>query len=269
MAIRGRNIGAAAAILAMLPPLGFAYGQSAPQVVGVAAAVVNDVKSSNAAAPQLRPVALRQRMALADIVQTGQRSHLQMLLLDRSVFSVGSNARLTIDRFVYDPASGRSFASTVAKGAFRFLSGQRSPRREATVKSPIASVGIRGTIVEGVVGEEAVRIARAERQIDSKAPVDSAAATLVILRGPGAQTQGGLDPGYAEVTAAGRTVTLNRPSMAVFVGSAESAPIGPFMISRKGLQRVQEQVIPALGEWRSNSGSRTLRNPMQGTETLP
>jgi hypothetical protein len=258
-----RKSAATAAIIASLAvsPLGVpALAQPARLTVGVAAAVVNEVKVGNAAVPQFRPVVLRDRLALADIIQTGRRSHLQVLLLDRAVFTVGSNARLTIDRFIYDPVTGRSFTASVAKGAFRFLLGQRNPRRDTTVKTPIASIGIRGTVIEGVVGPEAVRIARAERLIDRRTRVDPEVATLVVLRGPGAQTQGGLESGYAEVTGGGQTVRLDRPSMAVFIGSADAAPIESFMISRKGLQRVQEQVFPAWSQWRSSGKWRRLRS---------
>ncbi len=220
------------------------------QTAGIAAAVVNDVKVSNAAAPAPRPVVVRQQVALADRIATGQRSYLQILLLDRTTFSVGANARVTIDRFVYDPARGRDFGSSVAKGAFRFLSGQRSPQRSATIRSPIASIGIRGTILEGVVGTEAVALAKAEGVIDGRTEVDPATATLVVLRGPGLGNAGNAEPGLAEVSAGGQVLRLDQPSMAVFVGKADRAPIGPFALSRKGLERLQDLVFPSLAAWR-------------------
>ena len=90
--------------------------------------------------------ALRERVALADQVQTGQRSQLQVLLLDRAVFTVGANARLTIDRYVYDPATGRAFSATVAKGAFRFMSGRRGDGSNSSIRTPVATIGIRGGV---------------------------------------------------------------------------------------------------------------------------
>ncbi len=235
-------------------------GPAHAQTVGVAAAVVNDVKVSTATAPQPRAVVVRQQMALADRIQTGRNSHLQIQFLDRTTFMVGANARLTIDRFIYDPARGRDFTSSVAKGAFRFLSGQRSPRRNSEVLTPIASIGIRGTVVEGVVGEEALALARSEKIADGKSCADPERATLVVLRGPGAQTQAGLEPGLAEVRASGQNISLDRPSMAVYVGAADCAPIGPFTLSRNGLKRVQELIFPALGQWRRNHPDGRFRD---------
>jgi hypothetical protein len=118
---------------------GAAIAAAGPQVVGIAAAVVNKVTIRQVGAPQYRPLLVRQRVALADQVATGERSQLQLLLLDKSTFTVGPNARLTIDRFVYDP-HGRSLAATVAKGAFRFMSGRPDRSGDASIDTPARSV---------------------------------------------------------------------------------------------------------------------------------
>jgi hypothetical protein len=101
---------------------------------------------------------------LNDEVRTGAASQLQILLLDRTIFTVGANARVAVDRFVYDPAANsRSTGVSVTKGAFRFMSGRTlgRPSGPVTVRTPVATIGIRGTIFEGVVGEDAMRIAKA------------------------------------------------------------------------------------------------------------
>ena len=142
-----------------------ALASGAPQVVGIAAALRNEVAISSGGTAQMHPAVLRERVALADRVQTGQRSQLQLMLLDRTTFTVGANARLTIDRFVYDPARGGNFDASVAKGAFRFLSGRRATPGSSTIRTPVATIGIRGTVIDGVVGAEAIAIAQSERGI--------------------------------------------------------------------------------------------------------
>jgi len=259
MAESTRKSGRATALLGALVTLA-AASPACSQTVGIASAVVNDVKVSNTVVQQPHQVVVRQQMALADLVQTGQRSYMQMTLLDRSTFSIGANARITIDRFVYDPARARSFTSSIAKGAFRFLSGERSSRHDATVNTPVSTLGIRGTIAEGLVGEDAVAIARDERIIDTKTRVDTAKATLVLLRGPGAKTQGGLESGFITVTAAGQTVSLNQPSLAVFVAGPDVPPSSPFMLSKKGLRRFQELLMPPLGQWRRSATNSRRRH---------
>jgi hypothetical protein len=222
-----------------------AMAQNAPQVVGIAASVIKDVKLSNAANPRARPVAARQRVAMADLVQTGKASQLQILLLDRSTFSVGANAAVRIDRFVYDPARSRSMGATVVRGAFRFMSGRSGTQNSATIDTPVATIGIRGTRLDGVVGDAARKIAREELRAARDARSDPKTATLVVLRGPGPQTDPRVQVGAASVTSGGVTVELTGPMQALFVPAAGAAPIGPFNISPGGLAQINDLVHPA------------------------
>ena len=249
---RGRLAGiAVASVVAILA--GVATAAGGPQVVGIAAAVLNDVRIKPAIAPQPHRAALRERVALADQLQTGQRSQLQMLLLDRSVFTVGANARLTIDRYVYDPNAGRSFSASVAKGAFRFMSGQPDRRGSSSINTPVAAIGIRGTIVEGVIGKDAIEIAKQERGLDRHIKADEDTASLIVLRGPGPQTQGNTSVGAISVTASGHTVELDRPLLATYVPAAGAPPSAPFMISLAGLARISALVLPSVAMRRARA----------------
>lgn len=235
-----RQIALALAGMAMLAG-GLAAAQSA--AIGVASAVVKEVKLSNAQAPKGKQVVVKQRIALGDLIRTGKASQLQILLLDRSSFSIGANAALRIDRFVYDPARGRSTGASVTKGAFRFMSGQRSAANSTSVASPVATIGIRGTILDGAVGEIAREIAKGEVKAVKDAKADKQTATLVVLRGPGARTYPGAEIGAASVTSGGVTIDLSAPMHAAYVPKAGAAPI-PFRISPAGLARLQDQIFP-------------------------
>lgn len=225
---------------------GAALAQSAGSVIGIASAVVSNVDYSRSGMAKPAKVVLRQRMAMGDLIRTGKKAQLQILLLDRSTFSVGPRASLKIDRFVYDPAKGRGMAASVAKGAFRFMSGRPNRGRNGTssISSPVATIGIRGTIVEGAVGETAMEIAEKNlpgfKQLDS----DKENATLVVLRGPGAQTQAGLEPGAVSFTSTGGSVELTRPMQAAYVPRAGAAPV-PFTISPEGLVMLDKAIFPA------------------------
>jgi hypothetical protein len=231
----------AACLLALA---GAATAIAAVQVVGIAAAVVKDVRIKPVGAAQPAPARVRQRIGMGDQVQTGAASHLQALLLDKSTFTVGPNARLTVDRFVYSPTGGSDFSATLAKGAFRFMSGRPGQDRKSSITTPVASIGIRGTVLDTIVGEEAVAIAKGERAIGNQAVHDPETATLVVLRGPGARTTGGVEVGAASVTAAGQTVELDRPMQASYVPAPGMPPIGPFTLSRPGLGRLGGQIMP-------------------------
>ena len=241
-----RSLPQKAALLA--PALLFfamAPAASAPVQVGIAATVVGDVRMSNATIKKAVKIPRRQRLAWGDMLSTRKKSKLQILLLDRSSLTIGSNARLTINRFVYDPGKERSLSATVGKGAFRFMSGRKSSKSSASSGSSVGTIGIRGTALDGVVGKDAVEIAKKEPFLDGvKGDKDSA--MLVVLRGPGANRSGDLDIGLAEVSAAGKTVTLDQPILAAYIPRPGAQPIGPFKLSASGLSKLQDQLAPEV-----------------------
>ena len=95
---------------------------------------------------------------LDDEIITGPDTSLQILLKDQTVFTIGPNAVLVFDEFIYDPQSNDagSLSASVKKGAFKFVSGKISKKSsEAMVlKLPNATASIRGTTVAGRVTEE-------------------------------------------------------------------------------------------------------------------
>ncbi|MFM9937219.1 MAG: FecR domain-containing protein [Novosphingobium sp.] len=212
---------------------------------------MNEVSITPAGLPKAHRAVPRERVALADTVQTGKKSQLQVLLLDKSVFTVGANARLMIDRYVYSPATERSFTASIAKGAFRFMSGRPDRGRDASLRTPIATIGIRGTVVDAVIGADAVAIAKQEGGIDRSTKSDTDTASLIVLRGPGQLTQGSAVPGTISVMAGPGTVMLDRPMLAAYVPAPGTAPIGPFMISRQGLARINALIFPSLAAMRT------------------
>lgn len=211
------------------------------QAVGIAASVAGDVRIAQSSGGNESDVARRQRISLGNVVRTRKKGELDILLLDRSTFSIGERTRIVIDEFVYDPNERRSMGATVLEGAFRFFSGRRTPNSRANVRTPTGTIGIRGTAVDGIIGEEARDIARDEPSIPRGTDHDKDTATLVVLRGPGAATEAGLTPGVVDVTAAGVTVTLDSPGLAAYIPRPGAPPIGPFRISTGGLSKVQDE----------------------------
>ena len=199
------------------------------QRVGTSAAVQGDVFVTSRGAE--RRATVSQSINLADQVLTKDASALQILLLDATTFTVAQNANLTIDRFVYDPdRSTGEVAASVTKGAFRFVSGKigRANPRASSVGTPSATIGIRGTMLEGVVGEDAIALAQLAGIGTGSA---DSGASLVILRGPGAARNTVDRQGRVDVTSGGGSVSITRPNYAVFVPSAGAAPVGPFEIT--------------------------------------
>jgi hypothetical protein len=211
------------------------------QTVGIAAALRNNVQLAADSASKPHPVILKERVGLGNIILSGAGSMAQLLLLDQTSFTIGANARVRIDRFIYDPnRSASEVSASVITGAFRFMSGKSlhaNPGR-SSIHSPIASIGIRGTIVDGVIGEEAYKIAKREAGISVPSALVNDTATLVLLRGPGKRAQGGELPGRINVLADGVSVDLDEPGWAVFIPGPGQPPIGPFRLSDKGAQAI-------------------------------
>lgn len=222
--------------------------------IGNASTVVGDVRMTNDQVSD-REVARKQRIAWADLIDTGKKSQLQILLLDRSTFGIGASSRVRIDRFVYDPNAGRSLFTTFVKGALRFFSGRQEGENRADIQTPAGRIGIRGTALDMLVGKEAMKIAESEPAVGNVRS-DKDEATLVVLRGPGAGTLGGLTPGYAEVEGAGVTVALDAPGLAAYIPRNGAPPIGPFRISDGALSKVQDELAPEVA--RAAGGSSFL-----------
>lgn len=214
--------GLAAALLLLAVP-------ATAQQVGTSAAVRGDVFVTARGAE--RRAAVREAISLADRVLTGDASALQILLLDTSTFTVAQNADIVIDRFVYDPdRSTGEVAASVAKGAFRFVSGRIAKRqpRNVSVQTPSATIGIRGTMIEGVVGADAEVLAQLAGIDTTGATPD---ATVVILRGPGARRNSIDRRGEIVVANGAGSTLLRQANYAVFIAGPGQAPSRPFRIT--------------------------------------
>jgi hypothetical protein len=211
--------------------------------VGNAASVAGDVTLENSQTKKPVKVERRQRIAWGDLIETGRNAQMQILLLDRSNFGIGQRSRIRIDRFVYDPNKERSVFATLIKGTLRFFSGEEAGNRSGEISTPSGRIGIRGTAVDMLVGEDARDIAEKEPAVGN-VTANKNEATLVILRGPAANAQPGLAPGRVEVSGAGVTVVLDQPGLAAYIPRMGAAPIGPFRIGDKGFARVQDELAP-------------------------
>ena len=100
----------------------------------------------------LEQVASGEDVVMGDAVSTRTKSRLQIMLLDQTAITMGENASLVIDEFVYDPENaGSALSASVTQGAFRLVTGgvARNNPEGTKVKLPSAVLTIRGTTTEG------------------------------------------------------------------------------------------------------------------------
>jgi len=82
-----------------------------------------------------------------EVVTTNAKDRAHLVFLDGTSITVGPNARLTLDKFVYDPNSKTGeLALTATKGIFRVVGGRISKTNAITVTTPSSTIGIRGGI---------------------------------------------------------------------------------------------------------------------------
>jgi hypothetical protein len=83
-----------------------------------------------------------------EAVTTGAADRAHLLFLDGSSLTVGPQAKLTIDKFIYDPATKKGdLAVHVGNGVFRFVGGRISKTHPVSIETPSASLTIRGGIM--------------------------------------------------------------------------------------------------------------------------
>jgi FecR protein len=120
---------------------------SAQQRVGVNAAVNIDANGTPPGGSARRLI-IGQEVVHDERITTDTQGQTQILFLDGSSVSVGPNADLAIDEFVYDPATGTGkMTLTSVQGAIRFVGGRLSKQDNAVnVRLATATLGVRGGV---------------------------------------------------------------------------------------------------------------------------
>lgn len=122
---------------------GYPVSALADAKVGVASVVRNQVEGRGA-----RKLAVGSEVFSNERIKTGAASNAQLMFLDKTVLSMGPNAELLLDKYVYDPNKGNGqVVVNAVRGGMRFVTGAQNPTNYS-VKTPVGTLGIRGTIVD-------------------------------------------------------------------------------------------------------------------------
>jgi hypothetical protein len=134
-------------ISVLLPFAGLALNPAQAQTrVGEAVLVQNQV--ARVAGSLTMPISVGDGLMRDETVRTGKESAARLVMADSTNLSIGPNASITLDRTVFnDEHSYREIAIKLATGAFRFVTGH-SEKAAYTIRTPIASIGVRGTVID-------------------------------------------------------------------------------------------------------------------------
>lgn len=81
-----------------------------------------------------------------ETVATDESATTSLQFLDDTRLKVGTNSTLVLDRFVYDPETQTGeIAITFGKGIFRFVTGEIKNKEAIILKTPTATMSVRGT----------------------------------------------------------------------------------------------------------------------------
>ncbi|HEU0062917.1 MAG TPA: FecR family protein [Hyphomicrobiaceae bacterium] len=179
-----RVVTAVAALAAALPD------GAAAQTVGTAAAVNPQVQGGE------RILQVGSNIVFRERVSTSANGSTQVIFVDKTTLSIGPNSNILIDEFVYNPDTGAGrMTVTLTKGAMRMVGGNVSHTQGATIKTPLATIGVRGGVAS--------------------------------LKHDGKGTRAISHFGTVTVVSGGATETITRPGYGVSVGRAGAAPSAP------------------------------------------
>jgi hypothetical protein len=149
-----------------------------------------------------------------DTILTGDDTRAEIVLIDDSQLSIGDNSELTIDEMVYEPGKKGRGVLTLARGVFRMVSGKinKHDGGTLTLRTPVATIGVRGTDFWGLQEEDKL--------------------TMALI-----------DNGIVEITGAdGRTVTLDTPLQAVVIERGQPTPAAPYNLTPEQLAEAAKTV---------------------------
>src|SRR5215211_7363488 len=154
-----------------------------------------------------------------ELITTNANDRAHLLFLDGSSLTVGPNAQLTIDKFVFDPNTKTGeLAINASKGVLRLVGGKISKGSPITITTPSSTIGIRGGITIMDVSA-------------SKTDSTFVFGKDMTVRG-GGQTQVATRPGSMIVTNLGRP-----PGMpTILAQGALNAQLGALEGGRRGSQ---------------------------------
>jgi hypothetical protein len=122
-----------------------AWAQSA-SAIGTVAAVKPDAFGAAPGAAE-QTLVIGAGLVENETIRTTADGTANVIFADRSTLTVGKGSQVVLDKFVYDPATGNGgLALDLAQGALRFVGGKLSKGGNVAVKTPTATMTVRGGI---------------------------------------------------------------------------------------------------------------------------
>jgi len=122
--------------------LGSTAATTAAESVGIVTKIENQAQIGN------RNAALGSPVFMNDRLRTGANARLQVTFRDNSVLTLGEQANVVVDRYVFDPEQSKGeILLKSTQGALRFAGGKlkQMSDKKIGVTTPVAALAVRGT----------------------------------------------------------------------------------------------------------------------------
>ncbi len=150
-----------------------------------------------------------------DTITVSNSGAVGLTFLDKTTLSLSEGGKMLLDELVYNPETGDgNMTIDMVEGAFSFISGEIAKTGEdaMTIKTPVATIGIRGTTVAG------------------KAAVEGNENSFTLLQ----DADGGV--GQISISNAGGTQILEQVGATTSVVSFNAPPPPPIILSAAQIQ---------------------------------
>ncbi len=161
-----------------------------PDHVGKIEKARNEVTAQPSASDPARPLSAGNPVFRNEMVATGALARAELRLADETILVLGENAQVRLDEFIYDKDGSATI--NLVTGALRFVSSANGHPGKLTIKTPVATIGIRGTDFWA-------------------GPIDGVYGVLLLT-------------GKVEVSNSAGTVTLDTPRTGTLISGADVAP---------------------------------------------
>jgi hypothetical protein len=154
-------------------------------------------------AGQTRALGVKSEIYFRDRCHSREGARLQAALKDGTQLTLGENATLVVDEFIYDPSMSRGALSvSVIRGAFLYVGGRIEGVNGAKVqiRTPIGAIGMRGTTVRGGPIDNGYGVI----VLSGEVTVTGRKGTVTLKQGQGTMLFGGGKPQRAAAWPAGR-----------------------------------------------------------------
>ncbi len=134
-------------VLALLAAASLALPSAAQERIGAMGAASPTIEGTPGSG-ETRVLLIGGEVVQDELISTSPEGSGQVIFLDQTTLSVAPNSEIVLDRYVYDPDRGAGeIGITLTKGALRFIGGRITKQDAATLRTPTATIGIRGGAV--------------------------------------------------------------------------------------------------------------------------